>query len=239
MQQLPENWTLFEGAEPLAVELTSDILKAAEIAINKNGAFHFVTAGGSTPNRCYQLLSQSNADWQHWHIYMGDERVLPEDDSERNSQALLKHWLNQVDIPQQNIYLMPTEFGAEEAAHAYAEIVDSVKEFDFCLLGMGEDGHTASLFPGHEVAESVQPILTGRSNEAPVIIETNSPKPPSERVSLSYSAFAKCSSLVKVITGKSKQDAIAKWLSETTDLPIKTVQGKQTFVYLSQDALPE
>jgi len=91
---LPENWFVFSEAESLAQQCVNDILHMAKQAIQQKGSFHFITAGGSTPNRCYQLLSEKQADWQHWHIYMGDERVLPFNHADRNSQALLTHWLN-------------------------------------------------------------------------------------------------------------------------------------------------
>lgn len=239
---LPENWHLFDEAEQLAQQLTLEILQIAQQAIQQKGAFHFVTAGGSTPNRCYQLLSQAQADWQHWHIYMGDERVLPIDDNERNSQALLKNWLEKISIPPQNLHFMTVENGAEQAAYDYACLFDDVAEFDVCLLGMGEDGHTASLFPGHNESDTVQTICceTVCENDfisAPVIIENNSPKAPLQRVSLNYVAFSKCRLLIKLITGASKQTAVSQWLSHNEPLPIALVNAKQTKVYIDKAAL--
>lgn len=239
---LPENWQLFNDAETLTKQLVEEILNIAEQAIKKRGVFHFVTAGGSTPNRCYQLLSQSNADWANWHIYMGDERVLPFEDSERNSQALLINWLTKISIPQQNIHFMEVEKGAEVAANDYACLFDEVKEFDVCLLGMGEDGHTASLFPGHNEAQSVQTICCKIACEsdfisAPVIIENNSPKAPSQRVSLNYVAFSKSRVLIKLITGANKQQAVSEWLNQNQCLPIALVHGQQTKVYIDKAAL--
>ncbi len=237
-ENLPENWLVFEDAEQLAQKLTTEILALAEKSIQDHGAFHFITAGGTTPNRCYQLLSQANADWSNWHIYMGDERVLPFNDSERNSQALLEHWLSNNDIPVKNVHFINVEAGAERSASAYAKLINSVNEFDLCLLGMGEDGHTASLFPGHENAESVRAVEADSVEQAMVIIESNSPKPPPLRVSLNYPAFKKSKKLIKVITGEGKRDAIDSWLSQSAMLPIQKAEGKTTQVYISQDALP-
>ncbi|BCN94392.1 hypothetical protein THMIRHAM_21770 [Thiomicrorhabdus immobilis] len=237
---LPENWLVFDEAEQLAQKLTSEILQIAQQAIQQKGAFHFVTAGGSTPNRCYQLLSQAQADWQYWHIYMGDERVLPFNHPERNSQALLNHWLKNNLIPVKNIHFINTEAGAQKSAKAYAKLIASVDHFDVCLLGMGEDGHTASLFPGHKDCESVQEVFTEQVHNQPslIIIENNSPKPPSQRVSLSYFAFNKCDLVIKLITGDGKREAVQLWLTEGAELPIQKVKGKQTKVYISQEALP-
>ena len=240
--RVPDNWRVFNTAETLAQQLTQEILALAEHAIATHGAFHFMTAGGSTPNRCYQLLSQADADWAHWHIYMGDERVLPSEDKARNSQALCKNWLAKVAIPQQNRHFMQVEKGAQAAAQAYACLLDKVEAFDLCLLGMGEDGHTASLFPNHANGQSVQPVCCEQACDndgahAPIIIENHSPKAPPQRVSLNYGAFSKCRLLIKLITGAAKQPAVAQWLNHQANFPIALVKGQQTKVYIDQAAL--
>lgn len=232
--KLPKHWHEFSNAEVLAQELTKKILKLAEKAIDKRGAFHFITAGGTTPNRCYQLLSEANADWKNWHIYMGDERVLPFLNPDRNSQALLQHWLNHNDIPVKQVHFINTEAGIEKSAETYADIIESIERFDLALLGMGEDGHTASLFPEHEFADSVKLI----GDEGLVIMEFDSPKPPSERVSLNYSAFSKVKRVCKVITGESKAPVVKAWLSGE-DFPIAKVSGKHDEVWLSSDSLSD
>lgn len=242
VENLPEDWQVFDDAEQLAQELTTEILTQAKKAIDARGAFHFITAGGTTPNRCYRLLSKAKADWEKWHIYMGDERVLRFNDAERNSQALLKHWLNNNDIPAKNIHFMNTEAGAEKSAKDYACLFDRVAEFDLCLLGMGEDGHTASLFPGHNESEHIQTICCEAVCDnafvsAPIIIENNAPKAPPQRVSLNYAAFSKSRLLIKIITGANKQEAVSKWRHENKPLPISLVNGKQTKVYLDQAAI--
>lgn len=239
---LPNNWFVFDESEQLAQQLTQEILELAKQAISKYGQFHLITAGGSTPNRCYQLLSQADADWASWHIYMGDERVLPFKDNERNSQALLNNWLTKVSIPEQNIHFMKVENGAKSAANDYACLFDEVKAFDVCLLGMGEDGHTASLFPEHNEAQSVQTICCKKACEsdfisAPIIIENNSPKAPLQRVSLNYVAFSKSRLLIKLVTGSGKQQAVSEWLNQNQSLPIALVRGQQTKVYIDKAAL--
>ena len=234
---LPDNWCQFEDAEQLAQALVKAILQTAENAIEQKGDFHFVTAGGTTPNRCYQLLSEADADWQNWYIYMGDERVLPANHPERNSQALLKYWLEKCEVPEANRYFMQTELGAEEAARRYAQLVGRIEQFDLCLLGMGEDGHTASLFPMHEQSEWISEVCLPASECCPVIIEHHSPKPPPERVSLNYYAFQKCRVVYKLITGPSKCEAVKQWLQGDEQLPIAKVRGQETFVWMSQEVL--
>lgn len=229
---LPNNWHLFKDAEVLAQNLTNTILEIAQTAIDSKGSFHFITAGGTTPNRCYQLLSNADADWKKWHIYLGDERVLPFVNSDRNSQALLTHWLSNNDIPAKQVHFINTEAGLEKSAKAYAEIIEGMELFDLCLLGMGEDGHTASLFPRHDGSDSV--VVYGE--QGLIVSESDSPKPPANRVSLNYSAFSKCKTVFKVITGQSKKEAVTAVL-EGASLPIDKAQGLDNQYWISQDVL--
>lgn len=231
MTLLPENWLVCDTAEDVAQTVTSCILQTADKAIKAKGSFHLVTAGGSTPNRCYELLARQTADWQNWHLYMGDERCYPVDHPERNSVALQTHWLSkQTSIPQAQIHFMSTELGLEASAREYNEIIEALfssgESFDLCLLGMGEDGHTASLFPGHFYIEDQYTIL-----------ERQSPKPPSERLSLSFETLSNSQTVIKLITGESKHDAVQQWL-KGENLPIANVYGlEKTLTYLSSDVL--
>ncbi|BBN59628.1 hypothetical protein EI16_02270 [Hydrogenovibrio marinus] len=226
---LPNNWIALQTAEDVAQKVTEQILLIAEQSISQKGSFHFITAGGSTPNRCYELLSKADSDWARWHIYMGDERCYPETHAERNSVALTQYWLGkQGQIPNDQIHFMPMELGLETASKAYNDIVhaviDSVGCFDLCLLGMGEDGHTASLFPGHFYIEDQYTVL-----------EHQSPKPPSERLSLSFETLCNSKTVIKIVTGASKHQAIQQWL-KGENLPISNIYGlENTFTYLSED----
>lgn len=224
INSLPSHWQVFNTAEDVAQTVTKELLKLAQKSIQKKGNFKLVTAGGTTPNRCYQLLSQQEADWSNWHIYMGDERCLPVDDPERNSVSLSQHWLKFGKISDENIHFIPAELGPELAAEAYQQLVKNI-QFDAVLLGMGEDGHTASLFPGHSYADG-----------ASVVTERHSPKPPSNRISLSQKALGQSEYVFKLVTGKSKREAVKAWLKHQ-DLPIARVQGKNTLVYIDSEAL--
>ena len=226
---LPANWHVFESAEAVANSAVEVIIAAANQAIADKGRFNLVTAGGSTPNKVYQLLAQlddSVTDWRAWHIYMGDERVLPAADSERNSKMLRDLWLNQSVIPDENKHLMRTELGLEASAEDYREQIQG-QTFDVVMLGMGEDGHTASLFPGHN-----------RPSDRGVLCETESPKMPPERISLDTVCLGQTDILMKIITGNSKQEAMAKWLASES-LPINQVTSlNEEMVLLDKAALP-
>jgi len=225
MQALPDNWIVFDTAEQVAHTLANTLLELAEEAIATRGEFLLVTAGGTTLQRCYEILSTQDADWKNWYIFMGDERCLPAEDTERNSVSLKQAWLFFGKIPSGNIHFIPTELGAELAAKSYQKILAEVSKFDVVLLGMGEDGHTASLFPGHAYPG-------GKS----VVIERQSPKPPAERVSLSFQALSQSRYVFKVITGQNKREAVHKWLGGEL-LPIQKIMGGQVQVWLDAAAL--
>lgn len=226
MIKCPQNWQVFENPEQLAQQAVAQIVECAEQAIAERGAFHLVTAGGTTPNRCYELLAQRDDQaWSNWFIYMGDERVLAADDPERNSQALLQAWLHLNQIPADQIFFMPTELGLNAAVEAYQSQLATAPIFDLVLLGMGEDGHTASLFPGHD----------NQTKTDSVIAITNSPKPPAERVSLSYPRLNQSRMMLKLISGAGKHAAVQAWLQDQ-DLPIARLSGEQNRVYLDQSA---
>ena len=198
MQKL--HWYCHETPRDVAAAVAQHVLSLAEEAISLRGAFKIVLAGGSTPEQCYRLIAQSKVDWTNWHIYFGDERCVPADASERNSVMAQQAWLNQVAIPSEQIHAIPAELGPECGAEIYAPIVQDALPFDAVLLGMGEDGHTASLFPGHDHDDT---LLT--------VAVHHSPKPPPERVSLSYRALASARKVMILVTGIAKHPAVTAW----------------------------
>jgi 6-phosphogluconolactonase len=201
----------FDSAEQVAETTTRRLLEAAERAIVERGRFQLVLAGGRTPLAAYRRLVDQPADWARWHIFFGDERCLPVDDPERNSLAARRVWLDQVPIPPDNIHPIPAELGAETAAARYAELIRDRLPFDLVLLGLGEDGHTASLFPGYPIQD-----------EALVISVDSAPKPPSERVSLTPLALGASCAILILVTGRGKREALAHWRAGA-DLPISRI----------------
>lgn len=139
-------WHGFGDAEQLALAAASKIQKRAVEAIDQRGAFHLVLAGGTTPRRIYSLLAAAGCDWPCWQVYFGDERCLPPGDAGRNDTMAREHWLNAVNMQADQIHTIPAERGARSGARDYAERLQGVACFDLVLLGLGEDGHTASLF---------------------------------------------------------------------------------------------
>jgi 6-phosphogluconolactonase len=196
-------WHSYGSTAELEQASIQSILHAAQQAIGQRGAFHIVLAGGTTPRRLYESLRNADAHWAAWHVYFGDERCLPPDHAERNSRMASLAWLNHVAIPSGQIHPISAEQGAEIAASSYLQIIDRIKQFDLVLLGLGEDGHTASLFPNHE---------WGTAPKAPGALAVhNAPKPPPDRVSLSAHRLSAAHQVMFLVTGESKRQPVEDW----------------------------
>lgn len=213
-QQSVTRWYLFNSQNEINQATTTRILLAADEAIKKYGSFLVVLAGGSTPKAIYQLLSNQQADWVNWHVFHNDDRCLPADHAERNSKMARDVWLNKVGIPQTQIHDIPAELGNIEGAKAYAEKLKGVRTFDLVILGLGEDGHTASLFPNQEV-----------DNSADVVPVFNAPKPPADRVTMSQNRLNNTHEVMFLVTGKGKQYAVNQWRSGEV-IPATLVTGQ-------------
>lgn len=195
-----DRWQSFETMESLRKGICDAIISSANEAISKRGKFSIVLAGGNTPKAIYSVLRDLPMDWSKWHIYHGDERCLPVDHEDRNSLMANQVWLEHVDIPAQQVHDIPAELGAIEGAKAYAKTLNGAPTFDMVLLGLGEDGHTASLFPNHVV-----------DNSADAVPIFNSPKPPAERVTISQNRLNNAHQVIFMVTGAGKQEAVDNW----------------------------
>lgn len=185
------------------------LVSTLSTAINTYGSATWVLAGGSTPNLAYVIIADArlNAiEWSAVTILLGDERISLLDGPDNNwhgiQQILLKH------IPQATFLRPRSDLDAESAALEYQQqlavlpkTTDGYPRFDAVWLGMGEDGHTLSLFPNHA---SLNPT------DALVIPVHDSPKPPSDRISLSLAGLSGTKECVILACGKGKQDAIAE-----------------------------
>lgn len=208
-------WHPLADAEALQREATQRLLDAATAAIAARGRFRLVLAGGTTPRATYAALRDAQADWPHWEIFFGDERCLPADDVERNSTMANEAWLARVPIAPERIHAIPAELGAEVAARAYAETLRGVGDFDLVLLGLGEDGHTASLFPGHD---------WGTGDAAPdTLAVLDAAKPPPQRVSLSAARLGRAQQVLFLVEGDSKRGAVARWRAGE-DIPASAIR---------------
>jgi 6-phosphogluconolactonase len=189
---MPE-FTVLANAEEVAEDAAADIAQAL-----RDGARSLVLAGGTTPRRCYELLAELDVDWGRVSVLFGDERCVPPLDPESNYRMAKEVLLDRV-LPA-SVYRIPAELGPDEGADLYAEVVEFVAPFDLVVLGVGEDGHTASLFPGHPALKADG--LTVGIHDAP--------KPPPERVSLTLEVLRDAHRVIILATGAGKADAVAR-----------------------------
>lgn len=196
-------WHGVADAEELQCTACRRVLDAAARAIKLRSQFLIVLAGGNTPRDVYRMLRAATTDWSRWQVYFGDERCLPADNVERNSRMAADVWLEHVPIPQNHVHPIPAELGAAAATLAYTDTLRPIGEFDLVLLGLGGDGHTASLFPNHD---------WGIAPDAPDVLAVfDAPKPPPQRVSLSAARLSRAREVLFLVAGKSKRDAVRRW----------------------------
>lgn len=196
-------WHEYPEAALLYRRAAEGIERVAAEAIALRGAFSMVLAGGGTPREVYRQLRHIRTDWSSWHIYFGDERCLPLEHPDRNSLMADQAWLEHVAIPAAQIHRIPAQLGAEAAASWYSKLLEGVGVFDLVLLGLGQDGHTASLFPGMD---------WGRDCKQPAALAVHgAPKPPPDRVTLSAWRLGRAFMVWFLVTGQDKGGAVRSW----------------------------
>jgi 6-phosphogluconolactonase len=220
-------WIEVADATALREVAYGRILSAAARAIEQRGRFLLVLAGGDTPREVYRMLRTADTDWACWHIYYGDECCLPIDDTNRNSRTSNYDWLNHVPIPHQQLHPIPAELGPEAAAQAYSASLHGVGEFDLVLLGLGEDGHTASLFPGADWG------LTASAADALAVLDA---PPPPQRVSLSAHRLSRTREVLFLVEGESRRTALAQWQAGIV-LPASVIRSKNGIDVLAEAVL--
>jgi len=219
-------WQVFPDRAALAAHAATLILASARDAIAAHGEFRLVLAGGQTPLAVYARLASAHADWPRWHWYFGDERCLPAGDAGRNDSAIRHVWLDHIAAPPGNIHAFSAELGAQAAARQYAALLAGLGEFDLVLLGLGADGHTASLFPGRPLDASAE-----------VLAVHDAPKPPTERVTLSAARLSRARQVLFLITGADKRAAVTAWRAGA-DIPARAISGTVQ-VWLDAEAAAE
>jgi 6-phosphogluconolactonase len=229
MQAQQIQWRVFADMTELKQAAYNAVLANANAAIAARGRFTIVLAGGSTPHGIYHMLRDASTNWSKWHVYFGDERCLPADHPDRNSRMAEASLLQHVPIPRGQIHPIPAELGPEPAAQNYHKTLEGIGEFDLVLLGMGEDAHTASLFPG---------LAWESADFTSAIPVRNAPKPPSDRVSLTASRLSEARQVIFFVTGAGKRDAVTLWRSGS-DIPVTAIRPMTSVeVYMDAAADP-
>ncbi len=218
------DWRVFPDRESL-LKAALEIVRQCEAGSGSN--FSVVLAGGQTPLDLYRMLAGEAMQWDKWRVYFGDERCLPPDHADRNSLQAALAFLDCVPIPPGQIFVPPAELGPAEAASCYGEQLKNAGKFDLVLLGLGEDGHTASLFPGHDLGAG-----QGAMDVLPVF---DAPKPPPERISLSAQRLSRARTVLFLVTGEAKREAVMRW-QQGRPIPASRIGAGESLVVLADQA---
>ena len=210
-KQRPEIIVL-PDAEALADAAARRLVEFLHQAVAERGWCTIALSGGSTPRALYQRLARPPArdeiDWSRVHLFWGDERVVPPDHLESNYRMAREAMLDHLPIPPNNVHRILTELGPDEAAEQYeAELrhvfgvhAGETPEFDLILLGIGADGHTASLFP-HTAALAVRDRL---------VVANAVPQLGTTRITLTAPVIQAARSVLVLATGPDKAEAVAR-----------------------------
>ncbi len=195
----------------LAERAANLFLTAAQEAVSARGKFSVALAGGSTPLRMYDLLAcepySLKIEWSKCHLYWGDERCVPPTHVDSNYRQSADHLISRVDIPAKHIHRIQGELPPIQAAEQYQTELQRYFEqtpvFDLILLGLGPDGHTASLFPGTPALEEKEKWVTGVPHSAP-------PPPLVDRVSLTLPVINAARQILFLVAGADKAEIVAR-----------------------------
>lgn len=205
---------IFKNMESLSREAADIFTGQGMQSITQRDRFLVALNGGSTPTRLFQLLAteyRDNIDWNKVHIFWGDERCVPPDDPESSYGQARGLFLSHVSIPDSNIHRVNGELEPAEASRDYLRTLKKFSSpplefprFDLVYLGMGEDGHTASLFPGSrvEVTEPTLPVIAHYQDR------------PANRVTLTQVVFNQARIVAFMATGEKKANTLAEVLSD-------------------------
>jgi 6-phosphogluconolactonase len=230
--------TTVADAQTVAVRATAEIERHLEKAIQERGVAHLALSGGTTPARTYELLASTSLRFQAIEIWFADERCVAAEDEQSNYRLASETLLERVSIPPDQIHRMEGELAPEQAAERYAKELltrppqeKGLPVLDLIVLGIGPDGHVASLFPG-------APTLTD-GDQAICQAVFDSPKPPPERITLSLAVLRAARSCLLLATGASKADALCAALADPSrQVPASLLRRERLVVIADDRACP-
>ncbi len=212
------------------------IVDKIHTTLQQQDKFTLALAGGSTPKPLYEALAQQSLPLEKIHIFWGDERYVPADDNESNQRMARQAWLDQVDFPPSNIHCMPTDGDDpsvdaqthdQELREFFGVKAGEFPAFDIILLGMGDDGHTASLFPQTEALTVSDRLITVGNKDG---------KP---RLTFTYPLINHARCVIFLVAGENKRPALAQIFSENGDetlYPAKAVKPQGELLWLLDEA---
>lgn len=209
-------------------------IKTAKKAIDDHDAFFVALSGGSTPKAIFERLTSSSfadkIDWTKVHLFWSDERSVPHNDPESNYHMAMQAGFEKMPIPKQQIHRMVAETDIEKNAQLYEKIIYKVlqnKPFDMIMLGMGEDGHTASLFPNTEGLKETKRLVVANH-----ILQKGT-----WRMSMTFPCINSASCIVFYVLGASKKEMLARVLGQNNEFPSQHVgTEKNPALWIADDA---
>ena len=210
-------------ATVLAARSASFVAELARTSVADHGRFTFAVSGGKTPWAMFAELTSHQVPWSEVQIFQVDERVAPEGDPDRN----LTHLRQSLGDADAEVIAMPVEDpDLEAAAAAYAKRLPD--HFDLVHLGLGPDGHTASLVPGDPVLEV-----------ADRLVAVTEPYQGHRRMTLTYPALARADQVLWLISGDDKREALARLLAGDQSIPAGRVEARHSMILADAAASPE
>jgi 6-phosphogluconolactonase len=202
-------------ADDLAARAGAAVSQLLEAAVRQRGSASIALSGGRTPQGLYRHLASCHRDgvaWDRVEFFWGDERSVPFDDARSNFRMARESLIDPLSVPPEHVHPIPTDLAQEEAADAYERTLRSRfatewPRFDLVLLGVGDDGHTASLFPGSPALQ-----MSDRW-----VAATTAPVAPHDRLTLTLPAITHAAAIYVLAAGRSKAEAIRCALADKPD----------------------
>ena len=221
---------VYKNAEETTIALADWIVALIKKTLEAKDRFTIALSGGETPKKLYQTLAshayREKINWSRLHIFWGDERFVPFTDDSNNAKMAFDNLLSKINIPSEQIHTMWTDVTPQESATQYENILHKYFDkkqttFDLVLLGMGDDGHTLSLFPGNEVL-----------NDTTSWVSAVGSKEKGERITLMPSVVNRSSAIAFLITGESKAKILQQVLeSQENNYPAQLIQPSNGELY--------
>jgi 6-phosphogluconolactonase len=228
-----------ESADDLATSVAGAFLRLVTVKQAAGDVPVIALTGGTIADRIHREIARlgrdSDVDWSRVELLWGDERFVAPDSDDRNALLARRDFLDGLPFSAERVHEIPSTADAatvDEAAAAYAEVVRGVGRLDLLMLGVGPDAHVASLFPGHPQLDVA---------EEPAVGVTDSPKPPPERVTLTFPVLNESEEVWFVVSGSDKAEAVGRALATTPpdphEVPAAGVRGRlQTIWFLDRES---
>ena len=209
---MSKNIHAYPNKEKLVTATAELVAGSIEHTIQQNGLCNMALSGGNTPGGVFSLLASSDyrdrVDWNRLHLFWGDERMVPPEHQDSNYRLVQETLLDHINIPDENVHRMRGEIVPDESAAEYAELLHnhfavSPPCFDLMLLGLGADGHTASLFPETDAVEECE------KHAVAVFV----PKLDAWRVTLTLPVLNAARKILFLVSGKSKSEMVQRIVS--------------------------